>query len=511
MKKKIIILVIIVLAVILSVIIIKKHKSNYEYNIAQITSYEYFTIVSNEKQGIINKNGEIIVDTKYTNIIIPNPQKDIFFCYNGEELEVLNSKKERLYTNFEKVEPIKLKNVATTLNYEKSVLKFKKGDNYGLIDLEGKIIAKSEYQSIENLQLCEGIFLIKQNNKYGIMNLKGTIIIKPAYDSISSDGFYTEKDGYRKSGYIVSNKTDDGYRYGYVSNNGKKYLNASYTSVARIWKNLSTKEIYLIVSQNGKYGIYNKDKNIIKEEYQSIEYDESSNLVILEKNKKFGMASLDGKMVILVENSELETKGIYIYAKKDLENIVYDKNGNKINISFNKAIYETENENYRISTLENNDKIYYGIVDKNGNTLVNEKYEYVEYAFGTYFIAKKEDGKLGIISSNGKEVIEFKYNILQKLKGKNVLQAVNNADGITDLYASNLKLILSLKNANINNQEGYIKITSDKETIYLDEEGNKISEDSDIVRNSSKLQEPDTIGKYKKVQFTLENVYYVAE
>ena len=44
MKKKIIILVIIVLAVILSVIIIKKHKSNYEYNIAQITSYEYFTI-----------------------------------------------------------------------------------------------------------------------------------------------------------------------------------------------------------------------------------------------------------------------------------------------------------------------------------------------------------------------------------------------------------------------------------------------------------------------------------
>jgi len=41
--------------------------------------------------------------------------------------------KEKLFSKYEMVEPIKLKNVAGTLNYEKSVLKYKQDDKYGLI------------------------------------------------------------------------------------------------------------------------------------------------------------------------------------------------------------------------------------------------------------------------------------------------------------------------------------------------------------------------------------------
>ena len=509
MKKKTIILAIILIIAIASICVIKNKKSKYDYDLTKVTSYEYFTLISNEKHGVINKNGDIIIKPNYTDIIIPNPEKDMFFCYSNDTVEVINSKGEKLYTNFEKVEPIKLKNVATTLNYEKSVFKFQKDGKYGLINTNGKVIVKNEYESIENLQLCEGLFLVEQNSKYGIINLKGTVVITPSYDNIISDGYYTEKDGYKKSGFIVSNKTDDGYRYGYITNTGKTYLSTSYNSVARVWKNDTDKDVYLVASQGGKYGLYKNKKNTISEEYQSIEFDENNHLLIIEKNKKYGAASLEGKIIIEPENTELEIKGIYIYAKQSLENKVYDLDGNKINISFNKAIYETENENYRIATLENNDVTYYGIVEKNGNTLVNEKYQYIEYAFGTYFIAKNDEGNFGIISSNGKEAVEFKYNVLQKLKGKNVLQAVNSASGVTDFYSSSLKTILSVKNADINNEEEYIKISTEKETIYLDADGNKISENSDIVKNSIKLQEPDTIGKYKKVQFTLENVYYV--
>lgn len=508
MKKKIIILVIILIIVIASIFAIKSKNSKYEYNLNKVTSYEYFTLISNEKHGVINKNGDIVINPNYTDIIIPNPEKDIFFCYNNDAVEVINSKGEKLYTNFEKVEPIKLKNVATTLNYEKSVFKFQKDGKYGLINTEGKIIVKNEYESIENLQLCEGLFLVSQNSKYGIINLKGTVVINPSYDNITSDGYYTEQDGYRKSGFIVSNKTDDGYRYGYITNTGKTYLSTSYNSIARVRKDDTDKDVYLVVSQSGKYGLYKNKKNVISQEYQSIEFDENNNLLIIEKNKKYGAASLEGKIIVEPENTELEIKGIYIYAKQALENKVYDINGNKINISFNKAIYETENENYRISTLENNDVTYYGIVDRNGNTLVSEKYQYIEYAFGTYFIAKNDEGNYGIINSNGKETVEFKYNVLQKLKGKNVLQAVSSNLGVTDFYSSSLKTILSVKNADINNEEEYIKISTENETIYLDADGNRITKDSEIIKNSNKLQEPDTIGKYKKVQFTLENVYY---
>ena len=234
-------------------------------------------------------------------------------------------------------------------------------------------------------------------------------------------------------------------------------------------------------------------------------------MLIIEKNKKYGVSTLDGKIIIEPENTNIETKGIYIYAKQSMENKVYDFEGNKINISFNKSIYETENENYKISTIDNNDITYYGIVDKNGNTLVSEKYEYIEYAFGTYFIAKNENGKFGIIGSNGKEILEFKFSSLQKLKNKNILQAIDSTDETTTLYSSNLKVILSEKNANISNEEGYIQVKTDNNTIYLDSEGKELELNDEIIKNSDNLKEPDRIGKYKKVQFTLENVYYVVE
>ena len=163
MKNKIIIIAIIFIIAIAGIFVIKNRQSRYDYEITKIASFEYFTLMSNEKYGIINKNGDIRIKPNYTEIIIPNPQRDIFFCYKNDEVEILNSKGEKLYTNFQKVEPIKLKNVATTLNYEKSVFKFKKDNNYGLIDLDGKVIVKDEYEAIENLQLCEGIFLIKKN------------------------------------------------------------------------------------------------------------------------------------------------------------------------------------------------------------------------------------------------------------------------------------------------------------------------------------------------------------
>lgn len=510
MKKYFITIAILIITTV-CIFLVKNMKSKYNYETVKISSFEYFTLISNEKHCVINKNGEIVINPIYTDIIIPNPEKDIFFCYNGDSLDILNSKEEKLYTNFEKVEPIKLKNVATTLNYEKSCFKFEKDGKYGLINLEGKIIVKNEYESIENLELCEGLFLAKQNGKYGVINLNGTIVIKPNYDNIVSDGYYTKEDGYKKSGFIVSNKTDDGYRYGYVTNTGKKYLETNYNSISRVYPNEETKDIYIIASQNGQYGVYKNKKNIIVAEFKSIEYDENSNLLIIEKNKKYGVASLEGKIIIEPQNNSIESKGIYLYAKKALENKVYDYEGNTINISFNKAIYKTENDNYRISTLENNDIVYYGIVDKNGNTLVSEKYQFIEYAFGTYFIAKNEDGKYGIISSNGKEVLEFKYSILQKLKNKNILQALDSEKQETILYSSNLKAILSEKNANISNEEGYIKIQTDKDIVYLDEDGNKIDENAEMKKNANKLQEPEKIGKYKKVQFTLENVYYVEE
>ena len=503
MKKVIIIFTLIVIAII-GVVVIKNNKEKkYNYKIETISEYKYYIYKENNQYGVIDENGNVIIEAKYNNVIIPNPSRDIFVCYVDEKADILNSNKEKLFTKYDSVEPIKLKNVASTLAYEKSVFIYKQNEKFGLINFEGKVLTKSIYDTIENLQPTEGKFLVSQNKKYGIIDLKGNTILKTEYDICNSDGYYTSKDEYAKSGYIVGNKTNEGYRYGYFNYTGKKILDLKYNDIERVL-NEDSKNLYLIVALDGKYGLYNKSKKIINNDYQEIIYDDNVDLLLLQKNKKFGVAKLDGKVLIDTNCDEIESKGIYLYVKSSNNNKVYDNSGNIVDMNFNLSIYKTENEDYRISTILNNNITYYGIIDKNGNQLVENKYRYLEYLFQNYFIAVDDQGNLGVINSNGKTVVEMKYNSLQKVKGKNIVQAIND-EKVTEIYSKELKNVLTMQDANISIQEDYIIVSNQDKIMYLDNDGN-------IINDTAKLKKenyPKKIGDFEKEQTTIENIYYV--
>lgn len=502
--KKIILIIITLIIIIAGIFIIKNtSKNKYDYQISEVTDFNYYIYKQGESYGIINKEGEIKINAQYNDIIIPNPEKDIFVCYKGETPEILNSKGEILFTGYEAVEEIKLKNVASYLTYEKSVLKYKKDGKYGLIDFEGKVITKNIYDSIENLRPTEGKLLVSQDGKYGVIDIKGNVLVDSKYDNILSDEYYTEKEGYKKSGFIISNKTADGYRFGYVSYNGKKILDTNYNEINRISKE-NEENIYLIVSEEGKYGLYKENKKIIENEYQEITYDDNLDLILIQKNKKYGVATLDGKIIIDIKNDEITSRGIYLYAKENNNQKVYDKNGNAIEINFNKSIYLTENEEYRITTFLNNDTTYYGIINKNGVSLVEEKYKYIEYLFGNYFIATNEEGKIGVINSNGNVVLDMKYNSLQKIKGKNIIYCIQPESNITEFYSEKLEKTASIEKAIIHEEKDYIIVSSEEEKTYLNEKGEIINDISSLPQSSF----PDEIANYKKQQITIENVYY---
>ena len=504
--KKVIFIIITIIIVIAGYVLIKNNMTKkYDYEISKITEYNYFIYKENEHFGVIDKNGNKIIDAQYETIIIPNPEKDIFICYKNENNEILNSNNEKLFTNYEKIEPIKLKNVTTSLAYEKSVLSYKKNGMYGLIDFQGKEITKNLFDSIENLQPTEGKFLVSKNGKYGVIDLNGNNIVDMKYDNVFSDEYYTQKEQYKKSGFIVLNKVDNVFKFGYVSYTGKMILDLKYNEIERIQKDDKDSSIYLIVSDNGKYGLYKKSKKIIGNEYQDITYDENLDLVLLQKEKKYGAASLEGKIVVKVENDEINSKGIYLYTKLSNTNKVYDSEGNVVDINYNRSIYKTEHENYMISTMLNNNITYYGIIDKNFNKLVDEKYRYIEYLYKNYFIATDDSGKLGVINSNGKVIVDMKYSTLQKIKGKNIIQAVEENSDETEFYSQEIKKVAKVKRPNIQIQDDYILISNDEEQVYLDNFGNHI-------QNTKKLKNaafPENIAEYRKEQVTLENVYYV--
>ena len=111
------------------------------------------------------------------------------------------------------MEPLIFKDATTEVPYEKSVLMYKENNKYGIIDFKGKKITNAIYDSIESLLYKEGCLLVKKEDKYGVINIRGKQMVEIKYDSITADGYYDESTKYQKAGFIVGNKTADGYKY----------------------------------------------------------------------------------------------------------------------------------------------------------------------------------------------------------------------------------------------------------------------------------------------------------
>ena len=487
-KKKIIIIsvcLIVILALAVSAYFIFNSKEK-EYNIEQVSGYKYFVLNQNEKYGVIDAQGNILVQPNYDLVKIPNPSKGVFVCYEGNATKVLNENSEEIDTEYQNVEPLTLKNVSTDLIYEKSILSYEEDGKYGIISLEGNRITKPIYDSIETLQYKEGELLIQKDGKYGVMNMNGYVIIEPEYDLISADGYYSDQEEYRKDGYIVSITTDEGYRYGYIDNNGQKLVDTQYNDLERMDYEDSD-NIYIIAAQDGKYGLINGGKTVIPNEYQEITYIDEKNVCILKKGRKYGVADLNGNIVLPVEYSQVDVSGDNIYATDENNNrTVYDIKGNKLDIDANTVILTVGNDKeYQINMKALDAKTNYDLY-KNGQKINQESYNYIGYLFDNYFIVSKEDGKLGVIDDTGITKVDLVYDSIQRVQDKKIVQATQSTPQKIVLYDENMTNLLEMENGTITEEDDYIRVQNNSDMKYVNNEG-KVVESSEIFKNNNLL------------------------
>lgn len=491
MKKKNIIKLVLLIIILLAIggfFIIKNMQEKAKiYEIATIEKedYQYFVFNVEEKYGVINKEGKIVIPANYAQVKIPNPTKAVFICYTGENTQVFNEKNEAIFTDFQNIEPLNLKNISGDLIYEKTVLKYKQEEKYGLISIEGKKITNPIYENIDTLQYKEGELVVKQNNKYGIININGYEKIKPEYDNIVADGYYSSENGYKNDGYIVSNTTDQGYRYGYINNEGEKILEPNYNELSRI-SYTDENKIYLLCAENGKYGVFENEKNIIPNEYQEIAYIEGNDFCIVQKGKKFGVINLQGSMMLQVKYLQINVNGDYLYVT-DENSIqkVYDKKGNETEINPSTAILSTNSEeNYKIHIDTSNEATVYSIYQ--GETkLTAENYSYLEYLFDNYFIASNAQGKIGVIDANGNVKIEMKYDTLQKIADTNLIQTLETATQNTSIFSKELNLVAQMTSAKVEKMDNdLIKIYNTETIQYIDYSGAQ-KQNTEVYPNNS--------------------------
>jgi len=341
LKKCVVLIVILIIILIIASTVYNYLKTRYE--VEEVLEEKYLISIQGEKVGVIDKQGNVIIEPQYLEIQIPNPSKPIFVCiydYNENtnmyKTKVINEYGTELFTKYNKVEAINLNGIDTNMPYEKSVLKYEQNGQYGLIDLKGNLVTKAVYDSIDGLSNKEGELLISVDGKYGVINTKGAELLKPKYDYISGDEYYTQEAKYGLSGYILGEKTSNGYRYGYMNYKRKILLNIEYNEIIRlggIGREDTDKDVIIVAKKDGQYGLIKNKKALIDFRYQSIDYTGVENLFLVTRNTKTGIFNSYGDKILSVKYDEVEVHETYIQTKLGDETAYYNLLGNRVDKS----------------------------------------------------------------------------------------------------------------------------------------------------------------------------------
>lgn len=430
--KKVIAVLIAIAVVIMFVFIIKGILAKGKEQ-GKLTSKSYYSIFKDNKYGVIDSEGYIVIDPSYEEmIIIPNNKKDVFICtYDvNEETEefktkAVNAKNEEILKGYDLIEAIVNKDNKTNIIFEENVLRVKKDGKYGLINLEGKSLLNTEYEEITAIDGIKNSFKIKKDGKFGIANEEGKVILENKYADITNLG----KDD--KAGFIVKNEEG---KFGVVSYTGTQELEVKYQYIEKIHKN----DMFVVV-EDDKQKLINKDGTVVLEEgFDSIValLQNKENGVIYKKDNKYGVMNLTGETTIATEYDYLkEAKNGFFIAKKDNKYGIIDiKNETKVDFIYNAAsysevadIYVLEDENVNSVILNGNSEeklkgMLISLNEEKGFLVlkVGEDYKYYNFKFeekqikdvypsNTLYLSKK-DGKYGYVDKDGKVVVDYKYD-----------------------------------------------------------------------------------------------------
>ena len=482
MKKIFIVIAIVVLIALITVMFIANQ--NLKYEIEEVSEYNYFRLYQNQKYGVIDRNGKVLVNPDYDIVYIPNPSKPVFVCYydydeqtSEYKTKVFDENSSEIFKEYEKVEVFVFKDLSSNkIPFEKSVLKYKQEGKYGLIDFKGNKITENIYTSLESLEYKEGCFLVEQEGKYGIINLKGNTLVNIEYNEVEADGYYSKERNSYDAGFVVAKKTEDGYKYGYINSNGNTVLKLEYNQIERVTDIEDSKDVYLIALKNGKAGLLKNGNYILNHEYEEIEYNKLNKIFLVQKEEKQGVVDINGKIVVNVEYDSILFSGNSIIANKDGEKLIFNADGK---INENKE-YVSQNGNY-IITIDEDGK--YGVKNKNGEILIKNNYQYIEYAYNNYFIVTN-NGKAGILNDEGKAKVDFEYDIIQRIEETNAMQAIKASDNSTYIYDSNAQLSVNMEKGTIYIENNYIKILSDTDRKYVDNNG-KVLSNKELYKENS--------------------------
>ena len=385
-----------------------------------------FVVKKGKKKGVVDSNGKTIVPIEYDEIdlgrvgencggliVVRNQQRrsdnktdDIYGLYNKDGVMVVpmgkyESIRIRDEFGFEGMAEVKIfkemkKVTESTLEGPEKVLYELPITEDGVLLKDGKLLTSYDRMSIEG----SGLIVVEKDKRKGVLNEYGEIIVPIQYEDVSIRDNLIE---------VETPYQNDGRKYGVYNNKGEVIV-----PVGK-YKSIDIDDTYIVVEQNGKKGILNQKGVVIVpiglyEDCRVREcFERNQYYVAIISNKKEGVMNENGKVSIPIgkyEDVSVLNHNLAI-VKSNGKNGIVDKNGTLI-VPFGK--YVDLVYRYGVLTYLQNGK--WGVLDEKGNQATPAEYDNIEparHSLGLALVAK--EGKLGVINSEGKQIIPLgNYN-----------------------------------------------------------------------------------------------------
>lgn len=420
----------------------KKKQEDRDYELLGVNECKYYLLSVEGKFGVIGKDGNVVIEPVYEEVQIPNQDRAIFIVRENDQYMVLNENNIQIFNDIGDVSAILGKDLSGQIIFNNTVLKYRENDKYGLVDFEGKKITEPLYDEISSLDDKYGEILVKKDDKYGVINVKGVNLVSIKYDFVKGDG-YELNGSYKNSGFIIGNRINGEMKYGYMDSKGKEIVKLEQESLYRVTE-INSNDVYLVASQNGRYALYKNKENLTSYKYIAMYYNNGTNTFTVQKNKSYGLINLSGEVVIPEEYEQMMVVGIYVKAHKNDADFTFDLSGNRLENSQFASLQLTTTEKFYISI---DDNYKYGIADRDKNVVIENKYDYIDEVEDT-----------GIL--------------------------IATVDDDVTIYSANVTQIVSIQDANVSIEEGYIKVSTGKDFYYLTVNGKKVDNKTVYLDNN---------------------------
>lgn len=471
-----------------------KYRKNEHWSWGFLSSDGFCSDCNIEKEPVIETDGTLTIERyEKPNEINKDKVKRIIRIDNKGNIIVKNRDNDALVSSEYHIARDFFCGVACVQN---------KDGYWGAINEHGKVIIPFDYYSIQNFAFNRS-FAYNKNRRLCLVSSTGSVLKKFdfSWDILIGHPFVGEYAVIEKG---KKDKKDK--KYGLIDKSGREVLKTAYDRIIEIEKKQVVVEINNIgkyyFGLDGKSCIIDNQVIIIPDWCLGVQYLNGDSFSALSDEKKWGLINANGETLcepifdkiadvnddIIVGESyskEFNERSFFYYdvTKYRLYNQV---SGVSIPAIYD-AIPEIEDNYYKIKKNG-----LYGIIDLNGNEIINP--EYIEITYdkrGYYIVSKRIDDeaiKQGLINKHGETVFEPQFDIItiinkelfrvcknKKLRYKWSL--FNNKDQISNVFeemgTSVKKGLISVakygKSGVIDRNGSIIIHSDDKKTIELPE------------------------------------------